>query len=122
MTQRDPSELEQRLRRALRPGEPPAGFTDRVMASLRRAREQQRSRESHSPPLLPRLRWRPAWLPAAAAAALAVVLIGAGIWNQQRAQELRARQARQQVLEALTISSRALNTALHASVDPSRSG
>jgi hypothetical protein len=122
MTQRDPSELEQRLRRALRPGEPPAGFTDSVMAALHRAREQQRSRESRSPALLARLRRRPAWLPAAAAAALAVVLAGAGIWNQQRAQELRAREARRQVLEALTISSRALNTALHASVDPSRSG
>ncbi len=120
MTHRDPSELEPRLRRAMRPGEPPAGFTEQVMAALRRAREQ-RSRENRSPPLLSRLRRGSVWFPAAAAA-LAVVLIGAGIWNQQRAQELRAREARQQVLEALTISSRALNTALHLSVDPSRTG
>ncbi len=121
MTDRNPSDLEQRLRRVMRPGEPPAGFTDNVMAALRRAREQ-RSRESLSPPLRSRLRRRPVWFPAAAAAALAVVIIGTGIWNQERAQELRAREARQQVLEALTISSRALNTALHLSVDPGRSG
>jgi hypothetical protein len=124
MTDRDPSGLERRLRGALHPVEPPVGFADNVMARLRRARA--RSHPSSATATRPsNRRWlqrRPAWFTPAAAAALAAVLVGAGLWNQQRAQELRAREARDQVLEALVICSRALNTALHVSVDPSRPG
>jgi hypothetical protein len=131
MTDRNPSEFEQRLRRAMQPVEPPADFAGNVMAALRRARERSganapstpRARSDHSAGRLPWRRRRPAWSSAvAAAAALAAVLIGAGLWNQQRTQELRARQARAQVLEALSISSRTFNAALHVSVNPTRSG
>jgi hypothetical protein len=123
---RDLSELEQRLRRTMRPVEPPAGFSANVMAALKRTRERTRALpaarrpSNHSAARLPWLRRRPVWFPAAAA--LATVLIGAGLWHHQHAQELRAREARDQVIEALRISSRTLNEALHATLDPSRSG
>ncbi len=137
MIDRKHSRLEQRLRRALRPVEPPAGFTDNVMAALPRARERAGA-QSHSAASPSDHSWaprewlrgcrvwiqalRPVWIPAAAAAAIGAVLIGAGLWNQQRAEELRARQARDQAVEALRISSQTLNEALHAAVDAQRSG
>lgn len=117
MSDRDPAELEQRLREALRPIAPPAGFAQRVMAARAR-RDAERPRSGGPAWLAVR---RP-WLSAAAALVLAVLLVGTGLWGSQRAQEHRAREARAQVLEALRISSQTLNAALHASVDPSRSG
>jgi hypothetical protein len=124
------SQLEQRLRRAMRPVEPPAGFAENVVAALGRVREQSRAnslspagrRSDHSRPRLPWLPGRPVWFPATAAAGLAAVLVGAGLWNYQRAQQLRARQARAEVVEALRISSQTLNEALHTTVNPSRPG
>ena len=66
------------------------------------------------------MRW--SWPSAAAAAGLAAVLIGTGLWGSEHARELRAHEARAQVLEALRISSQTLNGALHRTVDPSRPG
>jgi hypothetical protein len=126
MSDRNPSDLEQRLRRAMRPVDPPGGLSDRVMASLARARERPpvqpisaaHRAASHSP----WRRRRRVWLPDAAVAACAALLVGAGLWSQQRTLELRTREARTQVLEALRISSQALNAALHVTVEPGRSG
>jgi hypothetical protein len=122
MSDRDLSELEQRLREALRPVEPPAGFAAHVMAALARARLQRLTAPARLRSGAAWPRKRRAWLSAAAAFALAVVLVGTGLWGSHRAQELRAREARAQALEALRISSETLNSALHVTVDPSRSG
>jgi hypothetical protein len=125
MNDRNLEDLEQQLRHAMRPVDPPSGFSERVLAGLARSRERSRTGPvsasrgvaSHSP-------WRHRrrlWLPDAAVAACAAVLIGTGIWSQQRTLEVRAREARTEVFEALRISSQALNAALHATVEPSRS-
>ncbi|HTW38111.1 MAG TPA: hypothetical protein VMD49_06045 [Steroidobacteraceae bacterium] len=130
MNDRDRPPLEQRLRKALRPVEPPAGFAQSVMTALARARAAAASASTRATRGAEERRsmgtaWlatRRPWLAAAASLVLAVVLVGAGLWGSHRAQELRARDARAQVLEALRISSQTLNAALHASVDPRRSG
>ncbi|HTX23472.1 MAG TPA: hypothetical protein VMD03_02345 [Steroidobacteraceae bacterium] len=136
MTGRSDSKLERQLRQTLRAVDPPVGFAERAMAALARARERpdasatapsNRAAQHSAAPRerLGREPWllgRRLWIADAATAALAAIVISAGIWNQHHAQELRAREARDQVVEALRISSHALNTALHATVDPGQSG
>jgi glutathione S-transferase len=136
MTDRSDSKLERELRQTLRPVDPPVGFAERAMAALAQARERSAANavstgshaSKHSATRPERLTHRPwllgrrVWIPDAATAALAAILISAGIWNQHHAQQLRAREAHDQVVEALRISSRTLNTALHATVDPGQSG
>lgn len=123
MNGRNPLDLERQLRDAMRPVDPPSGFSERVLAGLARSRERSGTgpvsafRGTASP-----WRRRRLWLPDAAVAAFAAVLIGTGIWSQQRTLEVRAREARTEVFEALRISSQALNAALHATVEPGRSG
>lgn len=123
MTSHDP-EFERRLRRALQRVDPPSGFAERVLAAIARG-EAPRDVTAPSRPrrfALPRppLRRR-AWMPAAAAAAL-VVLAGAH-WAWHRHTEIvRAREAREQVVEALRISSETLNAALAAAVERARAG
>jgi hypothetical protein len=141
MNDRNPSDLEQRLRRAMQPVDPPGGFSERLMARLARAPERSRASpltasnrgasnggaSSRAAPnsVGSRPPWRyrrRVWLPDAAVAAFAAVLIGTGLWSQQRTLELRAREARTEVFQALRISSQALNAALHVTVEPGRSG
>jgi hypothetical protein len=127
MNDRNPADLEQRLRRAMQPVDPPRGFSERILAGLARSRERSRTGApvSASQRAGRHSSWghrRRMWLADAAVAAFAAVLIGAGLWSQQRAVELRAREARTEVFEALRISSQALNAALHLTVEPGRSG
>ncbi len=127
MKDRD-SELEQRLREAMRPVEPPAGFAERAMSALQRARAHETGAPASNrrSPLGAERRFLPrplrTWWAAAAAASFVALVVGTGLWTQQYAQQLRAREARAQVLEALRITSRTLNAALHLTVEPSRSG
>jgi len=88
-------DLEQELRRALRPVEPSRKFTERLLAALATA-----------PDTVSAVR-RPAWRSMAMAASVALV-IGLGLLlylHQQR------ERARTQLLEALTITSRSLDRA-----------
>ena len=88
-------ELEDRLRQALRPIDPEAGFVERVMARIDPVpASKQVSR-----------RWFPAAL--AASALLGVVLIHA--WQADR--ERRGLEARRQLIEALQITGEKLDVA-----------
>jgi uncharacterized iron-regulated membrane protein len=91
-------ELERRLRRALRPVDPGEDFTARVMAqvSAERGNLAVRSR-------------RVAWIPAALAAS--VLLVIAGVYGWQQRQKEVGLQARAQVLEALRVTSKKLDLA-----------
>ena len=121
MSDPNPPDLEQQLRRLMRPVDPPGGFSAKVMAGLARGRQPQ----APSPVAGARAPWmrrRRIWLPDAAVAAFAAVLIGAGLWSEERALEVRAREARIEVFQALRVSSQALNTALHVTVEPGGPG
>jgi hypothetical protein len=89
-------DLDDELRRALRPVAPREGFTDRVMARLAAAQ-----------PPKARVRWR---IPAAFAAA---VLLGLGIYArvEQQRQNIAGLEARRQVIEALRLTDQKLDLA-----------
>jgi hypothetical protein len=91
-------ELEEQLRRALRPVDPGEAFTARVLAQI-------------SPnPRNVRGRWRrAAWIPAALAAS--VLLVVAGVYEWQQRQKEAGLAARAQVLEALRVTSQKLDLA-----------
>ena len=89
-------ELEDRLRKALRPIDPAEGFVDRVMARIDPVPASKQVR---------RQRWFPASL--AASALLGVVLIYA--WQADR--ERRGLEARRQLIEALHITGEKLDVA-----------
>ncbi len=141
MTDSDDSKLEQQLREALRPVDPPDQFAERVTSAAERARASAASisRRRSSVPwsrswLRPRSRlWLRPWfqlpwlsrrtgLSAAATVVLVAALAGGGTLWHQHARQLRAHEARDQILRALSISSQTLNTALRMTADPSRSG
>jgi uncharacterized iron-regulated membrane protein len=91
-------ELERRLRRALRPVDPGEDFTARVMAQVSAERGNLAARSS-----------RVAWIPAALAAS--VLLVIAGVYGWQQRQKEVGLQARAQVLEALRVTSKKLDLA-----------
>ena len=91
-------ELEDRLRKALRPVDPEEGFAERVMSRIDSAPARHRW-------LPPRFRGLPAAL--AASLLLGVVLIYA--WQADR--ERRGLEARRQLLEALHITGEKLDVA-----------
>ena len=92
-------EIEDELRRALRPVDPDEGFADRVMARVRtQPAGFSRWRQN---------RFRNFGVALAASAVLAVVLIH--IWQVQR--ERRGLQARQQLIEALRVTGEKLDIA-----------
>src|SRR6185436_1515840 len=93
-------ELEDRLRKALRPVDPEDGFAERVMSRIDSAPAPARRRW-----LPPRFRGWPAAL--AASLLLGVVLIYA--WQADR--ERRGLEARRQLLEALHITGEKLDVA-----------
>jgi hypothetical protein len=78
--------FERDLREALKHGEPPAYFADKVIA-------RARGREKHS------VSWR--WL---AAAAALVLMIGAGFVVQEQRREAKNEQAKEQLMVALRIT------------------
>ncbi len=100
-------QLEDNLRRALARVEPPTGLAERILARL---------------PAQPAAAVRPVpvrrnyWLPAAMAASLlASVLIGHGI--AEKREERAGLAARQQLLDALRVTSEKLDLAYHAVKD-----
>jgi len=89
-------DLEARLREALRPVEPSAGFTDRVLAQVHAAPDRESPR-----------RWR---IPASLAAS---VILGLGLYlrvHQQR-ETAAGLEARRQVIEALRLTDQKLDLA-----------
>jgi hypothetical protein len=96
--------LDAQLRRALRPVDPPRGFTERVLARI--SSEQRPARHS---------RWR---IPLGLAAAL---LLGLGIYvrAQQQRQQLVGLEARREVIEALRLTDQKLDLALQSVKDAS---
>ncbi len=125
MTDRDDPKLEQRLREALRPVDPPDQFAERVTSAAERARASAGSL-SRQGPNAPRVRlpWlsRRTGLSAAAVAAFVMALAGGGTLWHQHTRQIRAYEAREQILQALRISSQTLNAALRMTAHPSRSG
>lgn len=125
MSDRDDSTLEQQLRRALRPVDPPAELAERIMTAVERARVPTGPVARRAPVGAGvRVPWlgRRAWFPAAATAVLVVVVAGAGALWRGHTQALQAREAHEQVLLALRIASDALDTALKATVNPFKPG
>jgi hypothetical protein len=111
------SEVEDRLRRALRPIDPPPGFAERVMRAL----PDQRPTATVTPIDIVRTSprasfWRRVSTPAALAASLLVaVLLGQQVAIQHAEQERRAGlAARQELMQALRLTSQKLDDAYQA--------
>jgi hypothetical protein len=102
-------DLENELRAALRRREPPAGFTQRVLAQIEAAPAPRVGwrRALASLFRMPRLRW-------AAAGAVACLLLAIGIAHYRQVQRERAEgeAARAQVMQALRIASSKLNVTM----------
>ena len=110
-------DIENQLRRALRPVEPSAGFAERVMRAL----PERTPRAAPAPlvvlrPAARANRWRRLSTPAALAASLVVaVLLGQHAGRQQVEREQRAGlAARAELLQALRITSKKLDLAYQA--------
>ena len=104
-------DIEEQLRKALRPTDPPDGFADRVMANIRRERDT-------SDPIWNRKRNRPAsvfarWFPIALAAS-AVFGVGLVVHQTNEREERRGLEARRQLMEALRVTSDKLDSAYQA--------
>jgi len=99
-------DLEEQLRRALRPVDPGEEFTARVLARV--AHEPREARPAGGP-AAPYLRRRRLWLPLALAASLAAVLIIRREGHAPR--DLQGPEARRQLIEALRVTSQKLDLA-----------
>jgi hypothetical protein len=111
-------EIENRLRRALRPVEPPEGFAERLMKRL-----PERDRPVVVPlPVKSVRRRHPFGIPAALAASLLVaVLLGQQFASHQmHLQEAEGLAAKQELLQALRVTSNKLDLAYEAVNSPSR--
>jgi hypothetical protein len=96
-------DLDNKLRKALRPVDPGEEFTARVLA---RAAEEGAGGERTAPPRkVPRF----VWVPAALAASVALVVVVAHVWREQ--QEATGLAARDQVMDALRMTSEKLDLA-----------
>lgn len=109
------SDLENRLRNALRPVDPGEEFSRRVLASVERARTMGEE-TSGSQSRWPFVRRRLQWLSAALTASLVVAVVGAHLW-QERHERMAGLAARQQLIEALRVTSEKLDLA-YESVKP----
>lgn len=118
-------ELENQLRRALRPVEAPEGFTERLMQRLPRE-----SQEPRKPPVVVALPVRPAprqrrfVLPAALAASLvAAVMLGQHMAHEralalQERELAEGRAASEELMQALRVTSQKLDLAYQAVNNP----
>ncbi|HEX4025432.1 MAG TPA: hypothetical protein VHX52_12155 [Steroidobacteraceae bacterium] len=108
-------ELEQALRRALRPADPGEDFADRVVARLDASAAQA---APAAMPVVRQSRGRSAarWLPMALAAC-AIAAVGLGHWRHEALQRQRGLQARAQLLQALRIASANVNAVRAAVID-----
>ncbi|HUN26308.1 MAG TPA: hypothetical protein VMU67_08375 [Steroidobacteraceae bacterium] len=104
MNERDTSELETRLRQALRPVEPPPGLESRVAAAIARAGG------TAGPAAQMRARWPVTGLAASVAAGM--VVAGGLAWSVHRADVDRAQRAGEQIRTALSLASAQLTSAL----------
>jgi hypothetical protein len=124
MSDQSDSELEEALRRTLRPVEPPAGFADRVISAIEadsrsHGGEPAATERSLRGPMRGRALSRArrstrilrAWPLAAAAAAAVAVIIGGALSYHVRIQQADAERTRMQALEALRIAHDKLDTA-----------
>ena len=114
-------DIEIRMRRALRPVEPPAGFTERVMRAL----PERAVRPALAPVAVlrapPRTNlWRRLSAPAALAASFVVaIVLGQKVGEQQAEREQRAGlAARRELMEALRVTSQKLDLAYQAVKGP----
>jgi hypothetical protein len=109
-------DLEEELRRALRPVDPGDEFTARVLARL--AQEPAPARPA-GVRAAPHGRRR-LWLPLGLAASLAAALLLRREWHEQR--DLQGLQARQQLIEALRVTSQKLDLAYRIVNTPPATG
>jgi hypothetical protein len=96
-------DLEKQMRDALRPVEANGDLTTRVLA---RIREEKAATERS------RLARRSGWIPASLAASLVLALVGHHQWQEHREQQ--ALKAKQQLMEALRVTSAKLDIAYQA--------
>src|SRR5689334_3638805 len=110
-------ELENRLRRALRPVDAPDGFTERLMSRLP---AERKAPVVVAPPTPAPRRSRHVGLPAALAASLvAAVLLGQHLSNQRQEREFaEGRAASRELMEALRVTSQKLDMAYQAVNNP----
>src|SRR5690349_8688770 len=101
-------ELENQLRRALRPVDAPEGFTERLMSRL--PQEQRKTPVVVALPAPAARRTRHFALPAALAASLiAAVMLGQHLSNSRQERELaEGRAASRELMEALRVTSQKL--------------
>jgi hypothetical protein len=110
-------DIENQLRRVMRPVEPPAGFTERVMRAL-----PERGSRATLPPVAvlhaaPRTSlWRRLSAPAALAASFAVAIVMGNYVGQRQAERerLAGLEASRAFMEALRVTSRKLDQAYQA--------
>jgi hypothetical protein len=105
-------ELEQLLRRGLKPRQTPAGFSARVMARLpgtSRGSSFQKQRAFRHPAL----RW-------AATASVLLGVAGGSYWDHQQKERIAGERARGQLILALRISAATLNDVQHKVVKSSK--
>ena len=98
-------DLDDKLRKALRPVDPGEEFTARVLARAAQEGAPEESVASSAPRKVP----RSVWGPAALAASLVLAVVLAHVWRQHRMEVGRA--ARDQVMEALRMTSEKLDLA-----------
>lgn len=108
-------DLEDQLRKTLRPIDPGEGFTARVLARA----ASQGSAGPRSDMREPRSVRRRLWIPVALAATFAAALVIRNEWREQREQE--GLEARRELIEALRVSSRKLDLAYRIVNHPEQS-
>ena len=106
-------DLEKKLSQALRPVDPGEAFTARVLASV--AGEKRSTRKSAAAPTSG-LWSRLGWLPAALAASAVLAIVATHEWQAQREQA--GIVARDQVIEALRMTSKKLDLVYQAVNEP----
>ena len=106
--------LEQQLRAALRPVNPPEDFAAGVMARIAAERSVRRQR----PRLLPRSPAASGWLGFGLAASVVVAVLLGHSWQERRME--RGLEARRQLIEALRVTDEKLDLAYRAVNTPPR--
>jgi len=121
------NDFEKELRRRLRPVDAPAGFTDRLMAAL--PAQQKPVVLAFTPKAAPRSPARQFGMPAALAASLLVaVFLGIRVADDRahleeaRLQEQKGIAAREELMQALRVTSRKLDLAFEAVNNPPTAG
>ena len=110
-------DLEEQLRRALRPVDPGEPFTARVLARVAQEPPDERLAGTRA---APDTRRRRLWLPLGLAASLAAALILRREWHEPR--DLQGPEARRQLIEALRVTSQKLDLAYRIVNTPPASG